>query len=177
MQKQEKKCGLGIKNLKKMNVSLLCKWWWKLEKEDGLWQRIVRYKYLRNNSIHNVSHKLNDSHIWSDLLKVKEVYLLGRDVSIKDGCYTRFWKDAWLYQQPLCEIAPVLFALCNLKDVMVDQVRNEVSIITFRRWLPEDLRLQWEKILSDVSTFNFGNGSDMVLWSLEKNNKFSVKSM
>jgi len=52
---------------------------------------------------------------------------------------------------------------------------GEVSIITFRRWLPEDLRLQWEKILSDVSTYNFGNGSDMVLCSLEKNNKFSVK--
>ena len=85
--KNKKKGGLGIKNLRKMNVSLPCKWWWKLEKEDGLWQRIVRYKYLRNNSIHNVSHKLNDSHIWSDLLKVKEVYLLGRDVSIKDGCY------------------------------------------------------------------------------------------
>jgi hypothetical protein len=35
--KSKKKGGLGIKNLKRMNISLLCKWWWKLEKEDGLW--------------------------------------------------------------------------------------------------------------------------------------------
>lgn len=70
--KVRKKGGLGIKNLRKMNVSLLYKWWWKLENEDGLWQEIVRYKYLRNNSIHTVSHKLNDSPIWSDLLKVRQ---------------------------------------------------------------------------------------------------------
>ena len=95
-----------------------------MENEDGLWQEIVRYKYLRNNSIHIISHKLHDSPIWSDLLKVREVYLLGRDIGIKNGCHTRFWKDNWLYQQPLCEIAPVPFALRDFKDVMVDQVRN-----------------------------------------------------
>ena len=32
----KKKGGLGIKDIFKMNISLLCKWWWKLEKEDGL---------------------------------------------------------------------------------------------------------------------------------------------
>jgi hypothetical protein len=34
--KSKKKGGLGIKNLRLMNISLLCKWWWLLEKEDGL---------------------------------------------------------------------------------------------------------------------------------------------
>lgn len=29
--KSKKKGGLGIKDLKKMNLSLLTKWWWKLE--------------------------------------------------------------------------------------------------------------------------------------------------
>jgi len=65
---------LGIKDLEKMNVSLLCKWWWKLENEDGLWQQVVKHKYLQDKSIHEVGHKLNDSPIWSDLLKVKNIY-------------------------------------------------------------------------------------------------------
>jgi len=34
--RRKKKGGLGIKNISKMNVSLLCKWWWKLEMENGL---------------------------------------------------------------------------------------------------------------------------------------------
>jgi hypothetical protein len=42
--KSKKKGGLGIKNLRKVNISLLYKWWWMLEKEEGLWQVIVRKK-------------------------------------------------------------------------------------------------------------------------------------
>jgi hypothetical protein len=29
------KGGLGVKDLNKFNISLMCKWWWKLENEDG----------------------------------------------------------------------------------------------------------------------------------------------
>ena len=32
----KQKGGLGVKDIFKMNISLLSKWWWKLEKEDGL---------------------------------------------------------------------------------------------------------------------------------------------
>jgi hypothetical protein len=47
--RSKKKGGLGIKNLRKFNVSLLCKWWWALENEEGLWQDIVRLKYVKNS--------------------------------------------------------------------------------------------------------------------------------
>jgi len=30
--KSKPKGGLGVKNISKMNIGLLCKWWWKLEK-------------------------------------------------------------------------------------------------------------------------------------------------
>ena len=30
------KGGLGVKNISKMNIGLLCKWWWKLEREEGV---------------------------------------------------------------------------------------------------------------------------------------------
>jgi hypothetical protein len=39
--KSKKNGGLGIKDIRKMNISMLCKWWWKLENEDGLWQQVV----------------------------------------------------------------------------------------------------------------------------------------
>ena len=39
--KSKKKGGLGIKDLKVMNMSLLAKWWWKLEQETGIWQDII----------------------------------------------------------------------------------------------------------------------------------------
>jgi hypothetical protein len=83
--KSKKKGGLGIKDLKRMNVSLLCKWWWKLEKEEGLWQQIVRFKYMSNKSIHEVSHKLDDSPMWFDLLKIKHIYLRGGGYLLRMG--------------------------------------------------------------------------------------------
>jgi hypothetical protein len=78
--KSKKQGGLGIKDLRRMNISLLCKWWWRLEKEEGLWQQILNHKYMKDQTIHDVMHKLNDSSIWSDLLKVKDIYLQGRSI-------------------------------------------------------------------------------------------------
>jgi len=175
--KSKRKGGLGIKNLRKMNVSLLSKWWWKLENENGFWQEIVRYKYLRNNSIHDVCHKLNDSQMWYDLLIIKSIYLQGRNVSIKNGESVRFWWDNWLYDLPLKEVAPVLFELSENKGVYVSQVKNGEVVMQFRRWLYGDLALCWERIWSDVKNFSLSNESDVISWKFEKNGKFSVKSV
>ena len=129
----------------------MCKWWWRLKKE-GLWQEIIRYKYMRTKSIHEVSHKLNDSPIWSDLLKVKDIYLQGRGISFGNGNLTRFWLDPWLYKEPLHIIAPVLFELCENKNLIVAQFFYGMQI-TFRRWLFDELRVCWNNILHDMSVF------------------------
>jgi hypothetical protein len=99
--KSKKKGGLGVKDLKKMKVSLLTKWWWKLEKEDGLWKDIIEAKYLHNKTIFPMTFKATDSPVWSDLLKVKDLYLHGRvsrfvmakklDLSLIFGCMTFPW--------------------------------------------------------------------------------------
>jgi hypothetical protein len=41
----------------------MCKRWWRLEKEEGLWQELIRYKYMRDKSIFEVSHRMNYSPI------------------------------------------------------------------------------------------------------------------
>jgi hypothetical protein len=45
--KPKNKGGLGIKNLRRMNISLLCKWWWKAKNGEGIWQDIIRKKYMK----------------------------------------------------------------------------------------------------------------------------------
>ena len=35
--RSKRKGGLGVKDLHKQNLSILCKWWWKLETQSGLW--------------------------------------------------------------------------------------------------------------------------------------------
>jgi hypothetical protein len=49
----QKKGELGVKDLRRMNISLLCKWWWKFEKGEGMWQEIVKKKYRVRGGIAN----------------------------------------------------------------------------------------------------------------------------
>jgi hypothetical protein len=68
-----------------MNINLLCKWWWKLDNEDGLWQQIIHFKYLNGKSICVVSHRQIDSAMSSGLLKIRDIYLQGRQAKLRDG--------------------------------------------------------------------------------------------
>jgi hypothetical protein len=100
--RSKKKGDFGIKDLRKMNISLLCKWWWALENEKGLWQDIVKIKYVNNFPICSIPFRFNDSSVWSDLLKIRRTYLQGRELKINNGHLVRFWLDYWMDGTPLC---------------------------------------------------------------------------
>jgi hypothetical protein len=76
-----------------MNISLMMKWWWKLDNEKGLWQEIVRFKYLKKESICTVKHKQNDSAIWS--LKNK------RDIPTRDEDDCQRWIENFILERYL----------------------------------------------------------------------------
>lgn len=92
-----------------------------MKNEEGLWQKIVWHKYLQKHSIHDVKHRLNDSPLWFDLLKIKNIYLQGRGLVTGKGNLTRFWLDPWVYDKPLDEVAPILFELCKNKNISVEK--------------------------------------------------------
>jgi hypothetical protein len=56
-----------------MNIPLLAKWLWKLFNEDGIWQRILRNKYLCLKTLGQVEVKPGDSHFWQGLMEVKKL--------------------------------------------------------------------------------------------------------
>jgi hypothetical protein len=83
--KKKKKGGLGIKNLRLMNISLPCKWWWLLETGDGLWQDLVKTKYVKDTPLCLIKSKQSDSPVWKDLLKVRHLYLKDRRFVVHNG--------------------------------------------------------------------------------------------
>ena len=66
-----------MKDLHKQNLSLLTKWWWKLETRTGLWQEIIKAKYLGKDKVASVKTKVNDSPCWKAIMKVKNLYMVG----------------------------------------------------------------------------------------------------
>jgi len=61
MAKPKKKGGLRIPDLRKRNLSLSCKWWWKLEVGEGIWQEIVKKKYVKSSCIAQLKAKSSNS--------------------------------------------------------------------------------------------------------------------
>jgi hypothetical protein len=88
--------GLGIKNIDTQNKCLLSKWLFKLINEEGLWQEVIRKKYLCNKSIGQVRRKPGDSHFWTGLMKVRDMFLERGVFSVNNGRDIRFWEDRWL---------------------------------------------------------------------------------
>jgi hypothetical protein len=53
--------GLGVLNIEVQNKCLLSKWLFKLINEDGMWQEILRKKYLSDQTIGKAQKKPGDS--------------------------------------------------------------------------------------------------------------------
>lgn len=126
--------GLGVRNIKLVNLSLLAKWRWRLINEDGaLWKRVLEDKYGEGVGMlgegGGVSWPLYASNWWKDVtnLEGKEgVPWLKMEVIRKlgNGMGTRFWKEKWLAEGILGDLFPRLFAISNQHNIKVGEVWN-----------------------------------------------------
>jgi len=66
-----------------------------------------------------------------------------------------FWLDSWLYEKPLETLFRDLYELCENKELSVAQVKKGEIVVTFRRWLIDNLRDTWEHIWEKLLNFKF----------------------
>ena len=117
----------------------MVKWWWKIETQNGVCQDIVRARYLRNKTVAEVGPIFSDSPCWKVLLKVKEVYMVGRKIHTESGNIARVWVDSINGLPPFQEKFPQLFAVCNDPGCTVDKVNLANNNTFFRRGLTAEL--------------------------------------
>jgi hypothetical protein len=99
---------------------------WTLENGEGLWQDIVRIKYVKNSPTCLIPTRLSDSPIWSDLMKMRHIYLKGRGVKAK---MDKMLVSGWI---PGCMIVP--YVLHILFCMMKHWTRNVQCMM----YVPED---------------------------------------
>jgi hypothetical protein len=95
--------GMTIIDLDIQNKCLLSKWIIKSVNEDGIWQQVLKKKYLKGKISSHVDRKKGDSHFWSNLMKVKRLVLERDRFKVQDGTQTRLLEDLWLGKKPLME--------------------------------------------------------------------------
>ena len=86
-----------------------------------------------------------------------------------------FWKDTWLMEKPLEKLFPDLFKICSQPNISVTMAKQ--NSVDFSRWLIDDLRADWCRIMNHVNGISLSNGEDSVIWNLGKNERFTVKSV
>jgi hypothetical protein len=77
--------GLGIVDMRLMNICLLVKWIWRLyDGEQGLWADIIRNKYLRDKDLLLDTHRTG-SQLWIAIQKLKHLFKLGPNIWCRTG--------------------------------------------------------------------------------------------
>ncbi|WVZ81320.1 LOW QUALITY PROTEIN: hypothetical protein U9M48_028710, partial [Paspalum notatum var. saurae] len=168
--------GLGVQNLDIQNKCLLSKWLFKLCNEDGIWQDLLRNKYLKGNSLSQTEKKPRDSLFWKSLMGVKNHFLsLGR-FKLVSGNQIRFWEDIWLDNQALKDVYPNLFTIVRRKHTTVEEVlRTNPYNVSFIRALIGNKFNEWHNLVACIASVNLQEGRDQ--FGLHKKGHFSVSSM
>jgi hypothetical protein len=79
--------------------------------------------------------------------------LKGREVITKSGDKTRLWMDKGIWQEALCLLESVLFYICENKEILVKNVIDRDTQVSFRRWLNDVDRTKWDLILNRINDF------------------------
>ncbi|MCH80143.1 LINE-1 reverse transcriptase like [Trifolium medium] len=188
----KKEGGLGVKDLRIMNISLLAKWKWRLLSEgDSIWKNVLRDKYGGGENgmvwMSRVLSSAKASPWWNDLMTIGVV--AGADhlhgiffKKIGNGGATSFWHDSWLGPQPLKEVFPRLFLLSVQKECSVLEVGQLISGrwewgVRWRRNLfvwEEELR---DSLLEVLTPIQLSNSKDEWRCHYANGGLFSVSSL
>ncbi|PNX84009.1 ribonuclease H [Trifolium pratense] len=173
--RSKKEGGLGVKDLRIMNISLLAKWKWRLLSEgDSIWKNVLRDKYGGGESgdawMSTIVPSAKASPWWNDLMNIGVVngidHLVGSFFKkIGNGGTTRFWHDSWLGPQSLKEIFPRLFLISVQKECSVQEVGRWNSgrwewVVRWRRNLfvwEEELQQSLMELLTPIQLANVEN--------------------
>jgi hypothetical protein len=174
--------GLGIQNLEIQNQCMLSKWLFKLINEDGLWQTIIRNKYLAGQTIGKVDRKPGDSHFWSGLMKAKETFLRYGSFRLNNEKQIRYWEDKWLGNYSFKDQYPSLYNIARRKSVIVESVLSTVPLnVSFRGFLNQNniilLNDLVRRVLHVRLNTQANTQADVFIWNLHQNGQYTVNSL
>jgi hypothetical protein len=182
--------GLGVKDVRLMNVSLLAKWRWRiLLNEQSLWREVIAERYgvelVNRPDWEGINFPSNSSNWWKDLRDIDSVENITNWFSgglvrrIGNGETTKFWLANWIGGTVLKDKFPRLYSISEQKEMRVSELLYAPIVrerFVWRRGL-----FQWEEALVTqlvdlVREVVLVAGRDEWRWSSEEDGLFTVKS-
>jgi hypothetical protein len=151
--------GLGVKDIRVVNISLLSKWRWRLLTNDGsMWKEVIKGKYgdalIGRVDLGEASKPWFASTWWKDICSIGtniDFNWFSQAVvkKVGNGEETSFWRDIWIGNTSLQEKFPRLFSISSQKDETVARLQNRVTGSARWDFVWRRRLLQWETNLLD----------------------------
>ncbi|WJX91754.1 hypothetical protein P8452_73481 [Trifolium repens] len=182
--------GLGVRDIRAVNISLLTKWRRRLLfDDDSIWKGVIRSKY-GEEAIGRVEVSENCTP-WFSSLWWKDITSIGSNLDVNwfskevvkvigDGRATSFWKDTWVGERPFETRFPRLFSISSQKEASVAAVWAGAETVgwnfQWRRRLFAWEEEQVEQLMDVVNAITLSDFEDKWRWKSDVDGEFSVKS-
>jgi hypothetical protein len=145
--------GLGVHDLEVKNLALLGKWLFKLLTENGVWQTLLKRKYIGLKALSQVLWKPGDSRFWAGLMASKKFFFSHGTFSINDGSQIWFWEDIWLDNVLFRDQYPALYSIVHYKSETIAKVMVTSPLdVTFRHDLLGPRLTAWNALLQRLES-------------------------
>jgi hypothetical protein len=187
----KKEGGLGVRDIRAVNISLLSKWRWRLlDNNQVVWKDVITSKYGAN--VVGRVDLGDESRPWYASLWWKDVCSIGVNCGINwfsqcavkklgNGSLTSFWRDKWIGDTPLKDRFLRLFTISNQKEASVADVWNMGNEVERWRFHWRRRFFVWEEtMLGELKELLNGvlisEEVDSWSWQPESDKVFTVKS-
>ncbi|WMV54149.1 hypothetical protein MTR67_047534, partial [Solanum verrucosum] len=174
----KKEGGLGTRNLKIQNHSLLMKWMWRFaSQEQSLWKDTIKARYgMETRWISNIATQPYGTGVWRTIKNLWPKLINKCTIKIGDGGKTLFWEEVWAGQASLKASFPDLFSLSLEKVATVKEMRDAQGWnLKFRRPLNDWEVNRMVEFLNILERYKeLSNREDKLLWAPDTQGRFSV---
>jgi hypothetical protein len=133
--------GLGIPDLKSLNLALLSSWIFRYHlNTDCIWAKIVDFKYKTKKPNIFCCSEVGTSPFWKGVIWAMQAAHLGVRWVIGNGGKIRFWEEQWLDNTCLAILFWPLYVINEQQGKSVREVWNGEELqLSFRRSVSERL--------------------------------------
>ncbi|GJM96927.1 hypothetical protein PR202_ga13805 [Eleusine coracana subsp. coracana] len=115
--------GLGIPDLRDLNVALLASWIRRYEESSGkLWREVIDGKYSTNRPNLFCYPVYNASRFWKGVMWAAGVAKMGYRWQVGNGKRAKFWEDVWVGTSSLVIQYWDLYVVINEQEATIDEL-------------------------------------------------------
>ncbi|GJY38991.1 RNA-directed DNA polymerase, eukaryota, reverse transcriptase zinc-binding domain protein [Tanacetum coccineum] len=178
--------GLGVSSMYALNRALLFKWVWRfISQKKTIWARVIKALHGEDGKIgKHINHTYPS--VWLSIIQeVESLKDKGMDLFrfispvLGNGISTSFWEVLWRGDVAFKVLAPRIYALETMKNIVVASKLSHNDLEWSLRRRPRDgiEQAQMMLIKNSLEGVMLSNSNDRWAWNLVGSGEFSVSSV